>query len=118
MSAEILVLVEQNAADGSVKKVSFELLTLAARLGTPSAVVIGSGGSAAAERPTTVPPEDPPPTTIQQRSEPHPPTTASAAPDLSRVRLLHQMRRTLPLPEDLRAGLQALGHLERGLRRL
>ena len=41
MSAEILVLVEQNA-DGSVKKVSFELLTLAARLGTPSAVVIGA----------------------------------------------------------------------------
>jgi electron transfer flavoprotein alpha subunit len=47
VSAEILVLVEQNA-DGSVKKVSFELLTLAARLGTPSAVVIGSGGADAA----------------------------------------------------------------------
>jgi electron transfer flavoprotein alpha subunit len=47
VSAEILVLVEQNA-DGSVKKVSFELLTLAARLGTPSAVVIGTGGAAAA----------------------------------------------------------------------
>ncbi len=45
MSAEILVLVEQNA-DGSVKKVSFELLTLAARLGTPSAVVIGAGSAA------------------------------------------------------------------------
>jgi electron transfer flavoprotein alpha subunit len=45
VSAEILVLVEQNA-DGSVKKVSFELLTLAARLGTPSAVVIGAGSAA------------------------------------------------------------------------
>jgi len=45
VSAEILVLVDH--ADGVVKKVSFELLTLAARLGTPSAVVIGNGGDQA-----------------------------------------------------------------------
>jgi electron transfer flavoprotein alpha subunit len=45
--AEVLVLVEH--ADGDVKKVTFELLTLARRLGEPSAVVIGPGaGSAAA----------------------------------------------------------------------
>jgi len=37
----ILVLAER-AADGSVKKVTLELLTLAARLGEPSAVVIGA----------------------------------------------------------------------------
>src|SRR4051794_6753384 len=45
--SEVLVLVEH--ADGDVKKVTFELLTLARRLGEPSAVVIGPGaGSAAA----------------------------------------------------------------------
>jgi electron transfer flavoprotein alpha subunit len=45
--SEVLVLVEH--VDGDVKKVTFELLTLARRLGEPSAVVIGSGaGSAAA----------------------------------------------------------------------
>jgi electron transfer flavoprotein alpha subunit len=45
--AEVLVLVEH--ADGDVKKVTFELLTLARRLGEPSAVVIGAGaGSTAA----------------------------------------------------------------------
>jgi len=37
----ILVLAER-AADGSVKKVTLELLTLAARIGEPSAVVIGA----------------------------------------------------------------------------
>jgi electron transfer flavoprotein alpha subunit len=46
MSAEILVLVDH--ADGVVKKVSLELLTLAARLGTPSAVVVGAGAAQAA----------------------------------------------------------------------
>ncbi len=45
--SEVLVLVEH--ADGDVKKVTFDLLTLARRLGEPSAVVIGPGaGSAAA----------------------------------------------------------------------
>ncbi|MFN8126705.1 MAG: electron transfer flavoprotein subunit alpha/FixB family protein [Candidatus Nanopelagicales bacterium] len=39
--SEILVLVDH--ADGAVKKVSLELLTLARGLGEPSAVVIGSG---------------------------------------------------------------------------
>jgi electron transfer flavoprotein alpha subunit len=39
--AEVLVLVEH--ANGEVKKVTHELLTLARRLGEPSAVVIGSG---------------------------------------------------------------------------
>ena len=38
--SEVLVLVEQ--ADGAVKKVTLELLTLARELGEPSAVVIGS----------------------------------------------------------------------------
>ena len=38
---EVLVLVEH--ADGSVKKVTTELLTLARRLGAPSAVWIGPG---------------------------------------------------------------------------
>jgi electron transfer flavoprotein alpha subunit len=38
--SEVLVLVEQ--ADGVVKKVTLELLTLARRIGEPSAVVIGS----------------------------------------------------------------------------
>ncbi len=45
--AEVLVLVEHT--DGEVKKVTVELLTLAARLGEPSAVLIGSGFDAAKE---------------------------------------------------------------------
>src|SRR5215207_6862251 len=47
---EVLVLVDH--ADGEVKKPTYELLTLARRLGEPSAVFIGSGdqGSAAAEQ--------------------------------------------------------------------
>lgn len=45
--AEVLVLVEQ--VDGVVKKVTTELLTLAASLGEPSAVWVGPGYSAAAE---------------------------------------------------------------------
>ncbi len=44
--AEVLVLVD--SADGSVKKVSFELLTAARSLGEPSAVVVGAPGTAAA----------------------------------------------------------------------
>jgi electron transfer flavoprotein alpha subunit len=43
--AEVLVLVEH--VDGEVKKVTGELLTLAARLGEPSAVFVGSGFDAA-----------------------------------------------------------------------
>jgi electron transfer flavoprotein alpha subunit len=43
--AEVLVLIEH--VDGKVKKVSLELLTLARRLGEPSAVVLGSPGVAA-----------------------------------------------------------------------
>lgn len=39
--SEVLVLVE--AADGAVKKVSLELLTLARGIGEPAAVVVGSG---------------------------------------------------------------------------
>ena len=46
--SEILVLVEHN--DGDVKKVTTELLTLARRLGEPSAVFIGSGFDAARDR--------------------------------------------------------------------
>jgi electron transfer flavoprotein alpha subunit len=46
--AEILVLVDH--VDGTPKKVSYELLTLARELGTPSAVVLGKGASAAAEK--------------------------------------------------------------------
>jgi electron transfer flavoprotein alpha subunit len=46
--AEVLVLVDH--VDGTPKKVSYELLTLARELGTPSAVVLGAGASAAAER--------------------------------------------------------------------
>ena len=42
--SEILVLVEH--ADGAVKKVTLELLTLARSLGTPAAVWLGSGASA------------------------------------------------------------------------
>lgn len=44
--AEVLVLVEH--ADGQVKKVTFELLTAAAQLGEPAAVVFGAPGSAGA----------------------------------------------------------------------
>jgi electron transfer flavoprotein alpha subunit len=46
--AEILVLVDH--VDGTPKKVSYELLTLARELGTPAAVVLGKGASAAAEK--------------------------------------------------------------------
>ena len=42
---EVLVLVEHT--DGEVKKVTSELLTLARRLGEPSAVFLGSGFDAA-----------------------------------------------------------------------
>lgn len=44
--SEVLVLVEQT--DGVVKKVTLELLTLARKIGEPSAVVIGSGVDTAA----------------------------------------------------------------------
>ena len=46
--AEVLVLVDH--VDGTPKKVTYELLTLARELGTPSAVVLGRGASAAAEK--------------------------------------------------------------------
>ncbi|MFN2523399.1 MAG: electron transfer flavoprotein subunit alpha/FixB family protein [Mycobacteriales bacterium] len=46
--AEILVLVDH--VEGTPKKVSYELLTLARTLGEPSAVVLGKGASAAAEK--------------------------------------------------------------------
>jgi electron transfer flavoprotein alpha subunit len=46
--AEILVLVDH--VDGAVKKVTTELLTLAASLGEPSAVLVGSGYDAARDR--------------------------------------------------------------------
>ncbi len=45
--AEVLVLVDH--VDGAVKKVAFELLTMARRLGEPSAVVCGANASAAVE---------------------------------------------------------------------
>jgi electron transfer flavoprotein alpha subunit len=45
---EVLVLVEH--VGGSVKKVTTELLTLAATLGEPAAVFIGDGADAAADR--------------------------------------------------------------------
>jgi electron transfer flavoprotein alpha subunit len=45
---EVLVLVDH--VDGTPKKVSYELLTLARDLGTPSAVVLGKGASAAADK--------------------------------------------------------------------
>jgi len=45
--AEVLVLVEHS--DGEVKKVTTELLTLAARLGEPAAVFVGSGFDTAKE---------------------------------------------------------------------
>ncbi|MFB6894741.1 electron transfer flavoprotein subunit alpha/FixB family protein, partial [Kitasatospora sp. NPDC056327] len=44
--AEILVLVDH--ADGVVRKPALELLTLARRIGEPSAVVLGAGDAAAA----------------------------------------------------------------------
>lgn len=43
--AEVLVLVEH--VDGNVKKVTYELLTLASRIGEPAAVFVGSGADAA-----------------------------------------------------------------------
>jgi electron transfer flavoprotein alpha subunit len=43
--AEVLVLVEH--ADGAVKKVTYELLTMARRIGEPAAVFVGSGADAA-----------------------------------------------------------------------
>ncbi len=43
--SEVLVLVDH--VDGKVKKPALELLTIAARLGEPSAVVLGAGGDAA-----------------------------------------------------------------------
>ncbi|MGB7981764.1 MAG: electron transfer flavoprotein subunit alpha/FixB family protein [Candidatus Nanopelagicales bacterium] len=43
--AEVLVLVEH--VDGNVKKVTYELLTLAARIGEPAAVLIGPGAESA-----------------------------------------------------------------------
>ncbi len=46
--AEILVLVDH--VDGTPKKVTYELLTLARELGTPSAVVLGKGAAAVAEK--------------------------------------------------------------------
>jgi electron transfer flavoprotein alpha subunit len=46
--AEVLVLVDH--AEGTPKKVAYELLTLARELGTPSAVVLGAGAAAAADR--------------------------------------------------------------------
>ncbi len=46
--AEVLVLVDH--VEGTPKKVSYELLTLARSLGEPSAVVLGKGASAAAEK--------------------------------------------------------------------
>jgi electron transfer flavoprotein alpha subunit len=46
--AEVLVLVDH--VDGNVKKVTLELLTLARRLGEPSAVVIGAGAAGAKEK--------------------------------------------------------------------
>src|SRR5436305_5966048 len=46
--AEVLVLVEH--ADGTPKRVTYELLSAARRLGEPSAVVLGAPGAAAAMR--------------------------------------------------------------------
>ena len=45
--SEVLVLVDH--VDGQVRKTTSEMLTLAARLGEPSAVVIGDGADAATE---------------------------------------------------------------------
>ncbi len=46
--AEVLVLVDH--VEGTPKKVTYELLTLARELGTPSAVVLGKGASAAVDK--------------------------------------------------------------------
>jgi len=46
--AEVLVLIDH--VEGTPKKVSYELLTLARTLGEPSAVVLGKGASAAADK--------------------------------------------------------------------
>ncbi|MFD7576669.1 hypothetical protein ACFV6U_40150, partial [Streptomyces sp. NPDC059810] len=46
--AEILVLVDH--ADGAVRKPALELLTLARRIGEPSAVVLGAGEAAGSLR--------------------------------------------------------------------
>jgi electron transfer flavoprotein alpha subunit len=46
--AEVLVLVEHT--DGTPKKVTLELLTLARRLGEPSAVFLGSGYASAKDK--------------------------------------------------------------------
>jgi electron transfer flavoprotein alpha subunit len=46
--ADVLVLVDH--VDGAVSKPALELLTLAARIGSPVAVVIGPGGAAATEK--------------------------------------------------------------------
>src|SRR3954453_13375174 len=45
--SEVLVLVDH--VDGAVRKPTYELLTIAKRLGEPSAVFIGSGGKGAEE---------------------------------------------------------------------
>ena len=46
--AEVLVLIDH--VEGTPKKVTYELLTLARTLGEPSAVVLGAGASAAVEK--------------------------------------------------------------------
>ena len=56
--SEVLVLVEQH--DGTIAKATGELLTAAARLGTPAAVVVGKPGTAeslAGELGATRPPD-------------------------------------------------------------
>jgi electron transfer flavoprotein alpha subunit len=50
--AEVLVLVELNAAGGGVRKTTLEALTAARALGEPSAVVLGAPGAAAAVKDT------------------------------------------------------------------
>jgi electron transfer flavoprotein alpha subunit len=50
--AEVLVLVELNAAGGGVRKTTLEALTAARTLGEPSAVVLGAPGAAAAVKDT------------------------------------------------------------------
>ena len=47
--APVLVLAEHDAANGAVKKVTLELLTLARRLGEPAAVWVGAGSGDALE---------------------------------------------------------------------
>ena len=62
--AEVLVLVEH--VDGNVKKVTYELLALAKRIGEPAAVLVGAGADAAipglaehgADRPVVVGDQD------------------------------------------------------------